>query len=172
MPDMAILQLHHGEPDIGTSAASYVEAVQQQGLPATHTQLLQELKAWTAAIPAFRQQPLVAMQRVLEAESNILLDAGVAGIAAEHMPFLYTVLGQVFAELGPAFRQALRHEAVQAEQAYEADMHKQMDDTGSDRLEALYDMESIALQRLQARQERVLLLLEGLEDEDMAQLSE
>jgi hypothetical protein len=172
MPDIPILQLHHGEPDASTSAAGYAESVQQRGLPATHTQLLQELKAWVGSIPAFRQQPLVALQRVLEAENNILLDASVTGTAAQHIPFLYTVLGQVFEELGPEFRRALRREAALAEQAYEEAIREHMDETGSDRLEAVYYLESLTLQRLQERQECVMLLLEGLTDEDMAQFSE
>jgi hypothetical protein len=34
------------------------------------------------------------------------MDASVAGLATQHLPFLYTVLGEVFDELGPEFRRA------------------------------------------------------------------
>jgi hypothetical protein len=40
-----------------------------------------------------------------------------------------------------------------------------------DRLEAVYEMESVALERLQERQERVMLLVEGLREEDISVLS-
>jgi hypothetical protein len=52
-------------------------------------------------------------------------------------------------------------------------MHQQMGETGTDdRLDAIYDMENVALQRLQERQERVMLLIEGLEEDDIAALSQ
>jgi len=40
-----------------------------------------------------------------------------------------------------------------------------------DRLDAIYDMENVALERLQERQERVMLLVEGLRKEDITALS-
>jgi hypothetical protein len=172
MSQVAILQLSNGEPEVNISAANYAGLIPQWGLPATHTQLLQELKAWIETVPAFRLRPGAALQRVLEVEGDILMDASVAGTAAEHIPFLYTVLGGVFEELGPQFRRDLQQEAALAEQAYEDAIHKQMDDTGTDRLEAVYNMESVALQRLQERQERVMLLVEGLGEQDMKMLSQ
>jgi hypothetical protein len=47
-----------------------------------------------------------------------------------------------------------------------------MNDTGEDRLEAVYHMEDVALERLQERQERVLLLIERLREEDSTVLSQ
>src|SRR5262245_42107112 len=89
MDQAPILQMANGEPDVSPSAATYATSVTQWGLPATHTQLLQELKAWVETLPEFRRQPAVALQRVLEVEGSILMDASVAGIANEHIPFLY-----------------------------------------------------------------------------------
>ena len=40
-----------------------------------------------------------------------------------------------------------------------------------DRLDAVYDMENVALARLQERQERIMLLVEGLREEDISALS-
>jgi hypothetical protein len=172
MSDVAVLQFSNGEPEVNLSAANYAALIPQWGLPATHTQLLQELKAWLAASDAFRHQPIAALQRALEVEGDILMDVSVAGTAAEHIPFLYTVLGEVFDEFGAQFRKRLQQEAVLAEQAYEADIHQQMDDTGVDRLEAVYSMESVTLQRLQERQERLMLLVEGLEEQDTQSLTQ
>ena len=107
MQQVAILQMANGEPDVSASAAAYAECVQQWGLPAVHTQLLQELRAWIEAVPALHRQPLLALERILDVEGSILMDASVAGLAAEHIPFLYTVLGEVFEELGAGFRRAL-----------------------------------------------------------------
>jgi len=172
MQQVAILQVANGEPDVSASAATYVACVQQWGLPAVHTQLLQELRAWTETVPALRRRPLRALERILEVEGSILMDASVAGLAAEHIPFLYTVLGEVFEELGPGFRRALQREAAVAEKAHEDDMRQQMGEAGTeDRLEAVYDLENVALERLQERQERVMLLIEGLREEDIAALS-
>ena len=173
MDQVSILQMANGEPDVGASAATYATCVQQWGLPTVHTQLLQELKAWAETVPALRRQPVVALERLVEVEGSILMDASVAGLAAEHLPFLYTVLGEVFAELGPGFRGALRREAARAEQVHEEDLHQQMGETGTDdRLDAVYEMENIALQRLQERQERVMLLIEGLGEEESTALSQ
>jgi hypothetical protein len=100
------------------------------------------------------------------------MDASVAGLAAQHIPFLYTVLGEVFDELGPEFRRALHREAALAEKANEDDTHAQMAETGmEDRLEAVYEMENVSLERLQERQERVMLLVEGLGEEDISVFS-
>ncbi|HEY7492451.1 MAG TPA: hypothetical protein VIH59_15245 [Candidatus Tectomicrobia bacterium] len=169
----AVLQMAHGEPDISASAATYAACVPEWGLPAVHTQLLRELKGWIAMDPALHRQPRLALERVLEVEGSILTDASVAGLAAEHIPFLYTVLGDVFEELGPAFRRALHRQAAQAEKAHEDDMRQQMNESGTDdRLEAIYALENIALQRLQERQEHVLLLIEGLGEDDIVALSQ
>src|SRR2546423_15461026 len=150
-----------GEPDVGASAATDAELVQQWGLPTVHTQLLQELKAWVETVPALRRQPAVALERILDVEGSILMDASVAGLAAEHLPFLYTVLGEVFEELGPEFRRALQREAARAEKVHEDDTRAQMAESGTeDRLDAVFAMENVALERLQERQERVLLLVE------------
>src|SRR5207237_1522386 len=94
MQQVAILQVANGEPDVSASVATYVACVQQWVLPAVHTQLLQELRAWTEAVPALRRRPLRALERILEVEGSILMDASVAGLAAEHIPFLYMVLGE------------------------------------------------------------------------------
>ena len=172
MQQVAVLQMANGEPDVSASAATYAECVQQWGLPAVHTQLLQELRVWLETVPALRRQPLMALERILDVEGSILMDASVAGLAAEHIPFLYTVLGEVFEELGPGFRRALHREAALAEKAHEDDMHQQMGEAGTeDRLDAIYDMENVALERLQERQERVMLLVEGLRKEDITTLS-
>ena len=172
MQQVSVLQMANGEPDVSASTATYTELVQQWGLPTVHTQLLQELKAWVETVPALHRQPLVAIERILDVEGSILMDASVAGLAAEHMPFLYTVLGEVFDELGPEFRRALHREAALAEKAHEDDTHAQMAEIGTeDRLDAVYEMENVALERLQERQERVTLLVEGLGEEDISVLS-
>jgi hypothetical protein len=172
MQQISILQMANGEPDANATAATYAEGVRQWGLPTVHTQLLQELRAWIETVPALRRQPRMALERILEIEGSILMDASVAGLAAEHIPFLYTVLGEVFDELGPEFRRALHREAALAEKAHENDIHQQMGEAGTeDRLDAVYEMENVALERLQERQERVMLLLEGLGEEDISVLS-
>jgi hypothetical protein len=172
MQPIPILQMAHGEPDVSASAATYAEGVRQGGLPTVHTQLLQELRAWMETGPALRRQPRLALERLFEVEGSILMDASVAGLAAQHIPFLYTVLGEVFDELGPEFRRALHQEAALAEKAHEDDTHAQMAEIGTeDRLEAVYEMENVALERLQERQERVMLLVEGLGEEDISVLS-
>jgi hypothetical protein len=169
----SVLQMAHGEPDISASAATYAACVPEWGFPAVHTQLLQELKGWIATDPALHRQPLATLERVFEVEGSILMDVSVAGLAAEHIPFLYTVLGDVFAELGPSFRRALHREAARAEKAHEDDIRHQMSESGTDdRLEAIYALENVALQRLQERQEHVLLLVEGLAEDDIAALSQ
>ena len=172
MQQISILQMVNGEPDVSASAATYAEGVRQWGLPTVHTQLLQELRAWIETVPDLRRQPRLALERLLEVEGTILTDASVAGLAAEHIPFLYTVLGEVFDELGPEFRRALHQEAALAEKAHEDDTHAQMAELGTeDRLDAVYEMENVALERLQERQERVMLLVEGLREEDITAFS-
>jgi hypothetical protein len=119
-----------------------------------------------------RRQPRLALERILEVEGSILMDASVAGLAAQHIPFLYTVLGEVFDELGTEFRHTLHREAALAEKAHEDNTRAQMAEIGTeDRLDAVYDMENVALEYLQERQERVMLLVEGLREEDIAVLS-
>jgi hypothetical protein len=172
MEQVSILQMADGEPDISASAATYVECVPQWGLPAVHTQLLQELRAWMETVPALRRQPRLALERLLDVEGSILMDASVAGLAAEHLPFLYTVLGEVFAEVGPAFRRAFQDAAALAEQAHEEAIQQYAAETGiEDRLEGVYEMETVALERLQERQERVLLLVEDLSEEAITALA-
>ena len=172
MQQITILQMAHSEPDVSASATTYAEGVRQWGLPTVHTQLLQELRAWMETVPDLHRQPRLALERLLEVEGSILMDASVAGLAAQHIPFLYTVLGEVFDELGPEFRRALHQEAALAEKAHEDDTHAHMAELGTeDRLEAVYEMESVALERLQERQERVMLLVEGLGEEDLSVLS-
>lgn len=172
MPQVAILQMTNGEPEIDTSAATYATCVQQWGFPAVHTQLLQELRAWVETVPALRRQPRLALERIFDVEGSLLMDASVAGLAAQHLPFLYTVLGEVFDELGPEFRRALQREAAQAEKAHEDDTQAQMAESGTeDRLDAVFAMENVALERLQERQERVMLLVEALGEEDISVLS-
>lgn len=172
MQPMTLLQMAHGEPDVSASATAYAEGVPQWGLPTVHTQLLQELRAWMETVPDWRRRPRLALERLLEVEGSILMDASVAGLAAQHLPFLYTVLGEVFDALGPEFRRALHREAALAEKANEEDTHARMAEIGmEDRLEAVYEMENVSLERLQERQERVMLLVEGLGEEDISVLS-
>jgi len=103
-------------------------------------------------VPALRRQPRLALERIFEVEGSLLMDASVAGLAAQHLPFLYTVLGEVFDELGPEFRRALQREAARAEKAHEDDTKAQMAESDTeDRLDAVYAMENVALERLQER---------------------
>ena len=140
MQQIPILQMVNGEPDVSASAVAYAEGVRQWGLPTVHTQLLQELRAWLETVPDWRRQPRMALERTLDVEGSILMDASVTGLAAEHIPFLYTVLGEVFDELGPEFRRALHQEAALAEKAHEDDTHAQMAEIGTeDRLDAVYE---------------------------------
>jgi hypothetical protein len=172
MQQISILQMVNGEPDVSASAATYAEGVRQWGLPTVHSQLLQELRAWSETVPDLRRQPRLALERILDVEGTILTDASVAGLAAEHIPFLYTVLGEVCEELGPEFRRALHQEAALAEKAHEDDTHAHMAEIGTeDRLDAVYEMENVALERLQEWQERVTLLVEGLGEEELSVLS-
>src|SRR5256885_4881974 len=92
MQQIPILQMANGEPDVSASAPTYAEGLRQWGLPTVHTQLLQELRAWIETLPDLRRQPRLALERLLDVEGPILTDANVTGLAAEHIPFLYTVL--------------------------------------------------------------------------------
>lgn len=163
MDTATILQFRGDELDVSTSVATYAERIEQQGFPDTHTHLLHELRVWAETdTPSVAQ----AIERALEVESTLLIDASIAGVAAEHLPFLYTVIGQVFADLGRPFRQALLRAAKHAEQAHEDAIHQEMRETGSNRLEVVPSMESVALERLQERQERVQALVASLASED------
>ena len=72
MQQVSILQMANGEPDVSASAATYAECVQQWGLPAVHTQLLQELRVWIETVPALRRQLLMALDRILDVEGTRL----------------------------------------------------------------------------------------------------
>jgi hypothetical protein len=89
------------------------------------------------------------------------MDAGVTGVAAEHLPFLYSVIGRVFEDGGQAFWQQLFRAAHDAEQSHEDTVQQHMRERGCDRFEAAQFMEATALQRLQERQERVVYAVES-----------
>jgi hypothetical protein len=163
MDSTTILQFRGDDIDMSASVSAYTESIEQQGFPDAHSQLLQELRAWVEATPTLPGHPI---ERVLEVENTILMDAGIAGIAAEHLPFLYTSIGQVFADRGRPLRHALLHAAKQAEDDHEEAIQHEMQETGSDRLEVVPYMESVALERLQERQERVLSIVTSLTRED------
>jgi hypothetical protein len=151
----AIVQFRHNDIDVGATVESYAEAIKQQGFPEVHAQLLEELRAWCEAEAGDEGALAPTIERVLEVEAEVLEDASVAGVAAEHLPFLYTVVGQVFKTGGPAFQKALLRQARQAEQAYEEAIRQHMRETDCDRLVAVQYMESVALERLQERDERL-----------------
>src|SRR5919106_166034 len=154
------------------SRSRYSRIVRRRRVVCNKLQYCRWLMASRMSVPDWRRQPRLALERLFEVEGSILMDASVAGLAAQHIPFLYTVLGEVFDELGPEFRRALHREAALAEKANEDDTHAQMAEIGTeDRLEAVYEMENVALERLQERQERVMLLVEGLGEEDISVLS-
>jgi hypothetical protein len=163
METSPILQFHGGEIDVNASVAAYAEMIEQHGFPDAHTQLLQQLRA---RVEADSSPPAQTIARVLEVETTMLIDASIAGVAAEHLPFLYTVIGEVFADRGRPFRQALWREAKQAEQVHEDAIHQEMRETGRNRLEVVPYMESVALERLQERQERILALVTSVAHED------
>jgi hypothetical protein len=163
MDTTTILQFRGDELDISTSVTTYAERIEQQGFPDTHTHLLHELRTWAETNSPSAAQTI---DRVLEVESTLLVDAGIAGVAAEHLPFLYAVIGEVFADRGRPFRQALQREAKHAEQVHEDAIHQEMRETGSNRLEVVPYMESVALERLQERQERLQALITSLASED------
>jgi hypothetical protein len=136
--------------------------IQQQGFPEAHARLLQELKAWAEADSALRTQPAQVIRQVLEMEQEVLMDAGVAGIAVQHLPYLYSILGWMFGAQGRAFQEAMEREADLVEQASEEAVQEYMRDTGCDRLEAVQFIEGSALARLQDRQERVMGWVESI----------
>jgi hypothetical protein len=151
-----ILQFEGVELDVSASVPAYTEAIQREGFAAAHARLLRELKAWAEADPVLRAQPAEAIRRVLDLESDILMDSGVAGTAAQNISFLYATLGSLFADWGGGFEEAMQRQAEQAEQAYEEAIQAEMRETGGDRLEAAQLMEDSALEYLQERQERVM----------------
>ena len=158
MENLSLLQFQGADLDRGACVAAYMESLERQGFPRTHEQLLHELRAW---VDPNRTSPASGtIQRMLDVENDILMDAGVTGVAAEHIPFLYSVLGRVFEDGGQAFRQQLLRAAHDAELAHEDAVQQHMRETGCDRLEAVQFMETTALQRLQERQERVVYAVE------------
>lgn len=156
-----ILQIQHHHLDVEASTGVYLDAITQWGFRDAHIQLLQELRTWTEPDPATESSPEQRLERVLQIEHNMLMDAGIAGIAIEHLPFLYSILGEVFEDYGDAFRKALQDEAKHVERVREDAIHKQMRDTGGDRFEAVPYMESVALERLEDRRERALAMLKA-----------
>jgi hypothetical protein len=130
------------------------------------TRLLAELKAWVEADPESGTQPAKAIRHTLEIESDLLLDAGVAGIAGQNIPYLYATSTPSSARYlniaGRAFQKAMEREAEQAEQAYEEVVHEYMRDTSCNKLETVQCMEGSALVRLQDRQERVISWVESI----------
>ena len=165
MPGAMILQLNDDQLEISASLTTYTEMVTAQGFPATHLQLLQELKAWLDRQEAFRADPVQAMQDVLDFEAQFLTDAGVAGVASEHLAFLYTVVAEVFDEVDADFQHIMQHEAQLVEQTQEDAISQHMRETGCDRLEAVQYMKGAALEHLQERQDRIMHLLRLLMDD-------
>jgi hypothetical protein len=80
-----ILQFDGGEPNVSASVPAYTEAIQREGFAQAHARLLRELKAWADADPVLRTQPAEIIRRVLEMENDFVMDAGVAGIAAQNI---------------------------------------------------------------------------------------
>jgi hypothetical protein len=158
MANLSLLQFQGVDLDRGASVVAYMESLERQGFPRTHEQLLRELRAWVD--PNRTSLSSDTIQRILDVENDILMDTGVTGVAAEHIPFLYSVLGRVFEEGGQTFRQQLLRAAHDAELAHEDAVQQHMRETGCDRLEAVQVMETTALQRLQERQERVAYAVE------------
>jgi hypothetical protein len=156
-----ILQSLHHHLDVEASTGVYLEAIAQWGFRDAHTQLLQELGAWVDAAPITQDSPEQKLERVLEVEHDILMDAGITAVAIQHLPFLYSVLGEVFEDYGDAFRKVLRREAQHVERVLEDALQKHMDETGGNRFEAVPYMESAALERLEERRERVLAMLKA-----------
>ena len=158
MANLTLLQFQGADLDLGASVVAYMESLEQQGFPRTHELLLRELRAWVD--PNRTALSSDTIERMLDVENDILMDAGVTGVAAEHIPFLYSVLGRVFEDGGQTFRQQLLRAAHDAELAHEDAVQQHMRETGCDRLEAIQFMETTALQRLQERQERVVYAVE------------
>ena len=165
-----IVPLYNDQPELHTNLTTYTEMIAEQGFPAAHLQLLQDLKAWFDSNSASHDDTVQTVQRVLDIEAQFLIDAGVAGVASEHLAFLYTVVGEVFDDLGPDFRQVTQHEAWLAEQTYEDAISQHMRDTGCDRLEAVQYRKGVALERLQERHERIINLLRLLMGDSSTEL--
>jgi hypothetical protein len=161
MERSTILQFDGNHIDIEASIGVYLEAVAQWGFRDAHTQLLQELRTWADTALMTQSSPEQKLERVLAVEHNILMDTGIAGVAAEHLPFLYSILGEVFEDYGDAFRQTLRREAQHVERVLEDAVHQEMRETGGDRFEVVPYMESAALERLEDRRERALAMLQA-----------
>ena len=156
-----ILQFQDNHLDVEASTAVYMESVAQWGFRDAHAQLLQELRTWADTAPMTQSSPEQRLERVLDVEHDILMDTGIAGVAAEHLPFLYSILGEVFEDYGDAFREALRREAQHIERVLKNAIQAQMDETGGDRFEVVPYMESAALEYLEDRRERVLTMLKA-----------
>jgi hypothetical protein len=163
MENLTLLQFQGADLNRDASVTAYMESLERQGFPRTHEQLLRELQAWVN--PDHISPSLDTIQRMLDIENDILMDAGVTGVAAEHIPFLYSVIGRVCEDGGQAFWQHLFHAVYEAEQAHEHAVHQHMRETGCDRSEAVQFMSATALQRLQERHERVLYAVERSLDE-------
>ena len=59
MPQVAILQMTNGEPEIDTSAATYATCVQQWGFPAVyggHRAAVGTARGWVVAVQAWLRQ--------------------------------------------------------------------------------------------------------------------
>lgn len=159
MDHPSILQFREDDIDVASSTGLYMEAIARWGFRDAHIQLLQELRSWADTAPMNQSGPEQKLEQVLEVEHDFLADTGVAGVASEHLPFLYSVLGEVFEDYGDAFRQALRQEAQHIERVREDAIHQQMRETGCDRFEVVPYMESAALERIEDRRERVLAII-------------
>src|SRR5687768_9504771 len=82
---------------IGAAISSHMRnptgSSRKEGFPQAHERLLPELKAWLEADRAPDTQPAEAIRRTLDIEGDILVDAGVAGIAGQNISYLYAILG-------------------------------------------------------------------------------
>ena len=156
-----ILQSLNRHLDVEASTGVYLEAIAQWGFRDAHTQLLQELEAWADDAPMTQSSPEQKLEWVLEVEHDILMDAGIAAVAIQHLPFLYSILGEIFEDYGEAFRKVLRREAQHVERVLEDALQKHMQETGGNCFEAVPYMESAALERLAERRERVLTMFKA-----------
>lgn len=155
MDATTIVQVRDQDIDLGATIETYAEAIKQQGFPDVHAQLLEELRARFEVTMGEQASLVATIEGVLDIEQDVLEDASVTGLAAEHVPFLYTIIGQVFKTGGPGFQQALLRQARQAERDYEEGIQQHMRETDCDRLVAVQYMESVALERLQERNTRI-----------------
>lgn len=161
MDHRKILQIHHNRLDIEATLGIYQEAMSQWGFRDAHTQFLKELWSWSAPNPMAQSRPGQRLERAMAVEHPVLMDTGVASVAIEHLPFLYSILGEVFEDYGAGFRRMLQDEAQHIERVQEEAIHKQMSETGCNRREALAYIEHAALGRLADRRERVLAMLKA-----------